>query len=137
VLRRRGILAVQLDLDIRVPSVSVPFFNRLARTPIVAAMLAVRRGVPVVPAFARRRPEGGHILSIMAPIQAPDSGDRRRDMVELTRQLSRILEEYIRQYPAEWLWWHRRWRRPPLPDLDLDARANRRLADSTPQRAWA
>jgi lauroyl/myristoyl acyltransferase len=26
----------------------------------------------------------------------------------------------VRRNPAEWVWWHRRWRRPPQQHLDLD-----------------
>ncbi len=120
VLNQRGVLALLIDQDIQAPSVSVPFFGRLARTPAAAAALAVRRDLPVVPAFARRRPEGGHRFTLLAPIYPPKTGDRRRDILELTRQFSRALEDCIRQNPAEWVWWHKRWRRRPVPRLDLD-----------------
>jgi KDO2-lipid IV(A) lauroyltransferase len=121
VLKRRGLFALLIDQDTRVPSVSVPFFGRLARTPAAAAVLAVRRDVPVLPAFAQQRPEGGHLFTIRAPIYPPNTGDRQRDIVELTCQFSRILEAHIREHPTEWIWWHRRWRRPPVAGLDLDA----------------
>ena len=121
VLKRRGIFALLIDQDTRVPSVSVPFFGRLARTPAAAAVLAARRDVPVLPAFAQQRPEGGHLFTIRAPIYPPNTGDRQRDIVELTCQFNRVLEEHIREHPTEWIWWHRRWRRPPVPGLDLDA----------------
>jgi KDO2-lipid IV(A) lauroyltransferase len=121
VLKQRGIFALHVDMDIRTPSVSVPFFGRLARTPASAAVLAVRRNLPVVPAFAQRRPDGGHHFTIMAPIYPPKSGDRQRDILDLTSQFSQILERHIRGNPAEWNWWHRRWRRSPIPNLDLDA----------------
>lgn len=120
ILRDRGILALIIDQDINAPSVSVPFFGRLARTPAAAAALAARRDLPVVPVFAQRRAEGGHRFIVMPPIFAPKSGDRRRDIVELTHRFSQILEDRIRQNPAEWVWWHKRWRRQPVPRLDLD-----------------
>jgi lauroyl/myristoyl acyltransferase len=59
---------------------------------------------------------------------APKSGDRQADILELTRQFNQILEDRIRQQPTEWNWWHRRWRRPPLPHLDLDAAIPRAIA---------
>jgi KDO2-lipid IV(A) lauroyltransferase len=121
VLQQRGILAMQLDIDVRVPSVSVPFFGRQARTPAAAAVFAVRRDIPLLPSFIQRRPEGGHHVTIMAPVLPPKSGDRQADILELTRQFGQILEDRIRRQPAEWNWWHRRWRRPPIPRLDLDA----------------
>jgi KDO2-lipid IV(A) lauroyltransferase len=121
ILKQGGILALLIDRDIRkTPSVSVPFFGRLARTPVAAAFLAVRRDLPVIPAFAQRRAEGGHHFTIMAPIYPPKTGDRQRDILELTHQFSQILEHRIRQNPGEWVWWHRRWRRRPVPRFDLD-----------------
>jgi KDO2-lipid IV(A) lauroyltransferase len=120
VLKRKGILALLIDQDTRAPSVSVPFFGRMARTPVAPAVLAVRRGLPTMPVFARRRPEGGHRLTLLPPIYPPNSGDRNRDVRQLTTTFSSILEDWIRHNPAEWVWWHRRWRRPPVPHLDMD-----------------
>jgi KDO2-lipid IV(A) lauroyltransferase len=120
ILNSGGILALLIDQDTRAPSVSVPFFGRMARTPAAAAALAVRRELPVLPAFMQRLPEGGHRLTILPAIRPVSSGDRRIDVRELTGAFNRILEERIRKNPAEWVWWHRRWRRSPIPRLDLD-----------------
>lgn len=124
VLKSGGVLALLIDQDTRVPSVSVPFFGRLARTPVAAAALALRRDLPVIPVFAQRRPGGGHRLTILPPIRPTRSGDRRRDVAELTRTFSRILEDRIRKNPAEWVWWHRRWRYGPISRLDIDCEAS-------------
>ena len=121
VLRGRGVLALLIDQDLLAPSVSVPFFGRPARTPVAAATLAVRRRIPIVPAFAERRPEGGHRLIVRAPLYPPADGDRRTAVVELTRRCNEIFEEQVRHKPEEWVWWHKRWRRKPIPRLDLDA----------------
>lgn len=121
VLNEGGILALMIDQDILTPSLSVPFFGRPARTPAAAAILSVRRGLPVIPCFAERRPGGGQRFVIMPPIYPPASDDRRRDILDLTRRFSEALEKQIRRNPGEWVWWHRRWRRPPVPRLDLDA----------------
>lgn len=120
ILNSGGILALLIDQDTRAPSVSVPFFGRMARTPAAAAALAVRRDLPIVPIFIQRRAEGGHRLTVLPAIRPVGSGDRRLDVLQLTGVLNRVLEERIRKNPAEWVWWHRRWRRPPVPRLDLD-----------------
>lgn len=122
ILHEHGLLAMLIDQDILTPSVSVPFFGRPARTPAAPATLAIRRKLPVIPAFARRRPEGGHQFIIHPPIFPPGSGDRLQDALTMTRRFNEIIEAHIRRYPEEWVWWHKRWRRPPLPNLDLDAR---------------
>lgn len=121
VLRRNGLLAMLIDQDTHAPSVSVPFFGRHARTPAAAAALALRRNLPVIAVFAQRRPGGGHRLTIMPPLRIEATGDRKRDILALTKQFSRVIEERIRANPVEWVWWHRRWRRGPNPQLDLDA----------------
>jgi KDO2-lipid IV(A) lauroyltransferase len=121
VLHQRGVLAMLVDQDVkRTLSVSVPFFGRRARTPVAAARLAIKRHLPVVPVFAERRPDGGHRLRVLPILPLPDSGDRRADVVELTRRINQVLEAHIVSHPEEWVWWHRRWRRAPVARLDLD-----------------
>jgi Kdo2-lipid IVA lauroyltransferase/acyltransferase len=120
VLKQRGMLAMVIDQDTKAASVSVPFFGRAARTPAAAASLALRRQLPVVAVFIRRRAQGGHRITILPPFVKPNTGDLRTDIRELTAAFNYSLEEQIRRNPAEWVWWHRRWRRAPIPHLDLD-----------------
>jgi lauroyl/myristoyl acyltransferase len=71
-------------------------------------------------ACAQRRPEGGHHFIVKPPIYPPKTGDKLHDIIEMTRRSSLMLEDHIRANPTEWNWWHRRWRRPPVPNYDLD-----------------
>ncbi|HVM97885.1 MAG TPA: hypothetical protein VMT89_15935 [Candidatus Acidoferrales bacterium] len=120
VLKSNGILAMLIDQDTHAASVSVPFFGRLARTPVAAASLAIRRELPVFAAFIQRRSDFGWRVIIKPPFVATCSGDQRADVRNLTQQFSAMLEAQIRANPAEWVWWHRRWRRGPVARLDLD-----------------
>ncbi len=122
IFHAHGLLAMLIDQDILTPSLSVPFFGRPARTPVAAATLAIRRNLPVIPAFACRRADGGHHFVIHPPVYPPGSGDRLQDALTMTRRFSEIIEAHIRRYPTEWVWWHKRWRRRPVPNLDLDSR---------------
>ncbi len=118
-IKSNALLAMLVDQDTRVQSLSVPFFGRAARTPVAAASLAVRRELPVLIAFIQRRAGGGHRIVVQPPIEVPASGDRAADIQELTRVFNERIEEQVRHNPAEWVWWHRRWRRSPQPgDLD-------------------
>jgi KDO2-lipid IV(A) lauroyltransferase len=119
-LKANALLAMLIDQDTRAPSVSVPFFGRLARTPAAAASLAIRRDIPAIAVFIRRRPGGGHRITITPPFVIERSGDMTTDIRTLTRQFNAALEAQIRENPAEWVWWHRRWRRAPVARLDLD-----------------
>ncbi len=120
-LKSKALLAMLIDQDTHTASVSVPFFGRLARTPAGAAALAIRRDLPAAVAFIQRRRQGGQRITISAPFVIARTGDTQTDIRALTRQFSAALQAQIRSNPAEWVWWHRRWRRPPLPQLDLDA----------------
>jgi KDO2-lipid IV(A) lauroyltransferase len=110
-LARNRIVAMLIDQDTRGAGVFVPFFGRLARTPPGAAVLALRGRVPLVTAFIARRPGGGHLIRVEA---VPASVRRGHSGVEeLTARLTAAIETQIRRAPAEWVWWHQRWRRRP------------------------
>jgi len=120
VLKGRGLLAMLIDQDTKAASVSVPFFGRSARTPAAAAALALRRDLPVLAAFIQRRASGGHRITILPPFEMPATSDRKAAIRELTAAFNGAIEAQIRANPAEWVWWHRRWRHPALSQLDLD-----------------
>jgi KDO2-lipid IV(A) lauroyltransferase len=111
-LARNRIVAMLIDQDTRGAGVFVPFFGRPARTPPGAAVLALRGRVPVVTTFIERRPEGGHLIRVTP---GPTGVRRARAGVEeLTARLTAAIEGQIRRSPAEWVWWHQRWRRQPV-----------------------
>ena len=110
-LRRNRVVAILIDQDTRGAGVFVPFFGRLARTPPGAALLALRTGAPLVTTFIQRRPGGGHLIRV-APVDAAERG-ASRGVAALTARLTAAIEAQIRCAPAEWVWWHERWRRRP------------------------
>ena len=113
IMKGRDALIMLIDQDIRVDSVWVPFFGRLARTPSGPAALALRRDMVVLPAFCVRRPDGSHLVSFQAALDLPD------DLTAATAMMTRSVEEHVRQQPDQWVWMHRRWRhRPPREDID-------------------
>jgi KDO2-lipid IV(A) lauroyltransferase len=110
-LRRNRVVAMLIDQDTRGAGVFVPFFGRPAHTPPGAALLALRARVPVVTVFIERRPEGGHLVRVSpVPAELPRG---REGVRELTARLTAAIEAQIRRSPAEWVWWHERWRKQP------------------------
>jgi KDO2-lipid IV(A) lauroyltransferase len=102
-----------IDQDTRGAGVFVPFFGRLAHTPPGAAILALRTRAPLLSVFIERRPEGGHRIRF-TPVAV--GGSRTHGaVIALTARLTAAIEAQIRRAPAEWVWWHRRWRRRPPP----------------------
>lgn len=98
----------------------VPFFNRLAKTPRGPAVFALRLEVPVVFVACARLPSGRYRL-VLESIEVPRSGDRDADTTALAAAYTARLEYWVRQYPGQYFWQHRRWKyqpdgAPPLPD---------------------
>jgi KDO2-lipid IV(A) lauroyltransferase len=114
-LRRGDLLALPFDQNAHSGGgVFVPFFGRLAATPITPVRLAMRNGAPLVPAFLTRDRDDPlrHIARFWPPLElAPGDGD---DIVlENARRMTRAIEEAVRREPEQWAWAHRRWRTQP------------------------
>jgi KDO2-lipid IV(A) lauroyltransferase len=120
-LQRNRLVALLVDQDTRGAGVFVPFFGRLAHTPPGAALVALRAGVPVVSVFIERRADGGHLVRVVrVPI---DDAAGRAAVRDLTGSFTAAVEAQIRRRPAEWVWWHERWRRQPRPTMRASASA--------------
>lgn len=110
VLRGGGALGILIDQDIRDDGVWVPFFGRLAHTPVGAAEIALRQKAVVLPAFIERRDDGSHLATIHPPLALP------ADAVGATAAMTAAIEAQVRRRPEQWVWLPRRWRRAPPPD---------------------
>ena len=88
----------------------VDFFGHPARTTPVAALLARRSGVPVLPTLSRRLPDGRHLMVVFPPIPMEKTGDAQADLKRHLELQSRAIEAWVRAEPSQWLWLHRRWK---------------------------
>ena len=113
ILKSNKVLAIVPDQDVdSVNSVFVDFFGRKAYTPTGPANLALLTGAPIVPAFTVRR-NGKLCFLADKPIYAKPSGDKKKDIIKYTQEWSSVVEKYIRMYPSQWVWMHRRWKTRP------------------------
>lgn len=93
--------------------VFVDFFGKPACTSDGLANLAAIGDYPIHPVFCRRDPETRKlIVEVGEEIERPK--DRSPEEIRrVTRDCTAKIEEFIRQYPDEWIWMHRRWRTRP------------------------
>lgn len=101
-------------------STFVTFFGRPAKTPRGAAVFALRFNAPVLFVDALRLP-GGKYRIIIEPIVAETTGDREKDVDAIIARFSEVLEGWVRKFPEQYFWQHRRWRRQP-PDTPPELR---------------
>jgi len=87
----------------------VPFFGRLAKTPRGAAVFALRFGSPILFMAPIRLPDGRFMLGI-EEIPVVETGDRNVDVDRIVVNYSAVLERWVRRYPGQYFWHHRRWK---------------------------
>jgi KDO2-lipid IV(A) lauroyltransferase len=98
--------------------VFVEFLGRQACVNKGLALMAVRKGTPVLPAFSVKQPDGRYRIIFEKEVDLLITGDRTRDIEENTAIFTGIIEKYIRRYPDHWFWFHKRWKTMfycPLP----------------------
>lgn len=113
-LKSNELVGILLDQNTGGQSaVFVDFFGKRAGTNKGLALLARETMAPVMPAFLVREGAGYRVeFGPMIPLVKTD--DKARDIEANTAQYNRVLENFIRQYPEQWFWVHRRWKsRPP------------------------
>ena len=98
----------------------VEFFGIPAATTPAIATFALRTGAAVLPGFLIWEEKlGKHRLRFDPPVQLIETGILEKDVAENTRLFNRILEGYVRKYPEQWLWIHRRWKTRPEGETSL------------------
>ncbi len=109
-LKKNEFVGVMPDQDMdSVSGVFVDFFGRKAFTPNGPAILNLLTGVPIIPCFMVRK-DFGHEIEISKPIELSATGDRHRDILENTQRYTKVIEDQIRKYPSQWVWFHDRWK---------------------------
>lgn len=111
-LKAGGSVALLIDQDTnKVKNTFVDFFGRPASTPIGAALMALKTGAAVLPAFSHLGKEDGmQHIEILPEIPLRITGNEDEDIQYNTQIFTTIIEQRIRQYPDQWIWMHERWK---------------------------
>jgi KDO2-lipid IV(A) lauroyltransferase len=90
--------------------VVVDFFGRKARASTLLARLARQIDCPIHGVRVVRLPDNRFRVDLTAPITPPRAADGSIDIQGTMQTVTAIIEGWIREYPEQWLWLHRRWR---------------------------
>ncbi len=107
-LRAKKFVAMLVDQRMD-EGIIAPFFGHDALTNHAPALLALKFGCPLIPAWIERTGPARYALHVYEPLDIPSSGDIQADVLNITTQMNRFLEERIRACPEQWMWLHRRW----------------------------
>jgi KDO2-lipid IV(A) lauroyltransferase len=120
----RGLLAamkagetvgILMDTNMTPPQgVFVDFFGIPACTASGLARIALRTDAAVVPGFTIwDEALGKYRLRFDPAVELARTGDLEADIVANTQKFTKVIEDYVRKYPEQWLWVHRRWKTRP------------------------
>ncbi len=107
-LKKGRVLGILIDQDTRKGGEFVDFFGMPCYTPLSVARFSELRNTVVLPGFIYRKKDLRHSIRIMPAIT------KISDRVAATAVHSRIIEDFLRKYPSQWIWFHRRWKRQPV-----------------------
>jgi KDO2-lipid IV(A) lauroyltransferase len=121
ILREGGLLGILADVNAHPKEgVFVPLFGVPACTSSGAALLAIRTNSIILPMCAVWDREKHKYVALHGEIIEPViTGDRKRDIAETTARFTAEFEKFVRAYPDQWLWIHKRWKTRPPGEKDL------------------
>jgi Kdo2-lipid IVA lauroyltransferase/acyltransferase len=114
-LKQGEALGILMDTNmLAAEGVFVDFFGCPACTTTGPARIARKTGAPLVLGLAIWDSKLGKYRLRFDPVEWIERPDPEEEIVANTANFTRLIEEYVRRYPEQWLWVHRRWKtRPP------------------------
>jgi KDO2-lipid IV(A) lauroyltransferase len=114
-MRRGETVGILMDTNMTPPQGAfVDFFGHPACTGSGMARVAMKTGATVLPGFLLwEEATQQYVLRFGAPLVLPTSENGEADVLAHTALFTKVIEDYIRQYPDQWLWVHRRWKTRP------------------------
>ena len=122
-MRQGETVGILMDTNMTPPQGEfVQFFGRSACTASGLARVALKTGAAVLPGFMLWEPnEGRYVLHFGPQLALPRTNDHPADILAATQLCTAAIESWIRRYPDQWLWIHRRWKTRPAGQPSLYA----------------
>jgi KDO2-lipid IV(A) lauroyltransferase len=114
-------VGILMDTNMTPPQgVFVDFFGIPACTASGLARIALRTDAAVVPGFTIwDRELRKYRLRFDPALALIRTGHEEADIVANTALFTKVIEQYVRRYPDQWLWVHRRWKTRPAGEKSL------------------
>ncbi|MFO7691680.1 MAG: lysophospholipid acyltransferase family protein [Vicinamibacterales bacterium] len=125
-LRTGGYLCILIDQRPKRGGMVVPFFGHDAYTTDALARLALASSAVVIPGFTVREADGSWRMVLEPEVPVERTGDAEADAYRITADCTAIVERWVRRYPDQWLWTHRRW---AVPTFGVAAAGAKRRGD--------
>lgn len=114
-LRQNELVFIPIDQNFGTGGVFVNFFGKKAATATGPAVLARRTQAAILPCFIIRQKDDRHKIIFEPAIELAENANQKEAVIINIQRLTDVIERYIRNYPAEWGWIHRRWKSQMSP----------------------
>ncbi|HXC96665.1 MAG TPA: lysophospholipid acyltransferase family protein [Edaphobacter sp.] len=120
-MRAGETVGILMDTNMTPPQgVFVPFFGVQACTASGMARIAAKTGAAVIPGFLLwEESEQRYVLHFGPELPVVHTGDSEQDATVNTATFTAAVESYVRRYPGQWLWVHRRWKTRPAGEMGI------------------
>ncbi len=120
-MQRGETVGILMDTNMTPPQgVFVPYFGVEACTASGLARVALHSGAAVLPGFlVWEAAEQKYVLRFGEQLELIRGGNAAQDIVANTALFTATIEAYVRRYPEQWLWVHRRWKTRPEGERKL------------------
>jgi KDO2-lipid IV(A) lauroyltransferase len=120
-MRRGETVGILMDTNMTPPQgVFVNFFGKQACTASGVARMALKTGAAVLPGFmVWEEAERRYVLHFGPQLAFERTTDEEADIVTATQLCTSTIETWIRRYPDQWLWIHRRWKTRPAGEAGI------------------
>jgi len=120
-MRSGGTVGILMDTNMTPPQGEfVKFFGIDACTGTGIAHVARKTGAAVLPGFMLwEKAQNRYVLHFGPEVQIPHTDNVAADIVAGTQLCTSAIESWIRRYPDQWLWIHRRWKTRPAGEPSL------------------
>jgi Kdo2-lipid IVA lauroyltransferase/acyltransferase len=133
ILHEGGVIGVLADQNtVPAEAVFADFFGIPAATTSGIARLARRTGAAVVPAYNYWDPRiRKYRLRYEPALELTATEDEQSDIFNYSVRFNQVIEDYVRRFPDQWMWVHRRWKTRPAHESPIYPDEQREFAKQT------
>lgn len=109
----KKIIALLADQRASTNSMEMEFFGKKTHVYEGPAILSIKTGAPMIFAIAIRQQDLTYLIELVElslNSSEVENLNEEEKIYKLTSKYISLLEDYIRQYPEQWFWFHNRWK---------------------------
>jgi len=131
-LGNNEIIIILMDQNFGTGGVWVDFFGKLAATPTGPIVLSLRTKAALIPSYIYRVKKHKHSIQIFSQKDLIFGKDKNETILLNAAEFTKIIESWIKKYPDQWSWIHRRWKSRPSKNTDRNKIFGKQRSTLTP-----